>query len=164
MSNKKLTKADLKRMEQLSAKIAEDKKKIESEKQKVNKMKKEVEAEKKKLAGQWKEIKNAKKQAQNDKAFKAGVAAKDAKKASRSGGGGNAKKLQEQLLEMKTKYNHEGKRARQFKQQVDQLTAENKVLQKKLKNLQGVIRMIYIYILYNVAHCAISRNIQHGKK
>jgi len=137
MSKQKLTKADLKRMEQLSAKMAEDKKQVALEKQKNKKAKKEIEAEKKKLAGQWKELKNAKKQAQNDKNFKAGVAAKEAKKSSKGGGGGNVKKLQEQLLEMKTKFNHEGKRARQFKQQVDQLTAENKVLQKKLKNLQG---------------------------
>eukprot|EP01084_Bolivina_argentea_P111484 198881_1 len=136
MANKKLTKADLKRMEDLSKQIASDKKAIAIEKQKVNKMKKEVDTEKKKLASQWKELKNKQKQSQIDKQFKSDVASKNQKKSSK-GGGGNIKKLQQELLEMKTKFNSEGKRARQFKQQVDQLTAENKVLQRKLKNLQG---------------------------
>eukprot|EP01083_Nonionella_stella_P072177 194437_1 len=136
-SKKKLTKADLKRMEDLSAKHAKEKKANEIEKRKLEKVKKELESEKRKLATQWKELKNQTKQAQIDKDFKAGVASKNAKKGAKGGGGGAVKKLQKDLLEMKTKFNAEGKRARNFKQEVDQLTAENKVLQKKLKNLQG---------------------------
>merc|ERR1712154_503825 len=101
-------------------------------------MRKEIEAEKKKLTNERKEFKNLKKKAQDDKAFRAGVADKNAKKAAKANANtGNTKQLQAQLLEMKTKYNAEGKRARNFQQERDQLAAENKVLQKKLKNLQG---------------------------
>jgi len=132
-----MTKADLKRIEDLSAKITEDKKAIEKEKIKVLKMKKELDAEKKKLAAQWKELKNQKKQAALEKDFKKGVAEKESAKTNRKPGGDVVKKLQDEVLEWKTKFNAEGKRARNFKQEVDQLTAENKVLQKKLKNLQG---------------------------
>ena len=141
MSAKKLTKADLKRMEDLSKKIAADKKAVAIEKNKVNKMKKQVEADKKKLENERKEFKNIQKKQQEEKAFRAGVADKNAKKAAKvSAHPGNSKQLQAQLLEMKTKYNAEGKRARTFQQERDQLAAENKVLQKKLKNLQGTIR------------------------
>ena len=145
-------------MEDLSKKIAEDKKAIAIEKQKVNKMKKEIDNEKKKLAGQWKELKNEKKKHQDNVKFSESVKNKNAKRESKkTAGGGSNKKLQDQLLEMKQKFNHEGKRARQFKQRVDQLEAENKVLQKKLKNLQGIQYDKYIiseiiYIVYYILY------------
>jgi len=132
-----LTKADLKRIEDLHKKVAADKVAVAKEKVALKKQKKEIEAERKKLAGQWKELKNARKQAQLGHEFKVGVAQKEAQKAAKGGQSGNLKRLQEQLLEMKTKLNHESKRARQHKMEVDQLSAENKVLHKKLKNLQN---------------------------
>eukprot|EP01084_Bolivina_argentea_P120697 213990_1 len=78
-----------------------------------------------------------KKKHQDNVKFAQGVNKKNDKRSSKKDTGGSNKKLQADFLEMKQKFNHEGKRARNFKQRVDQLEAENKVLQKKLKNLQG---------------------------
>ena len=113
MSNKKLTRADLKRIEDLNKKVTAQKAENAKEKVKLNKMRKEIEAEKKKLAGQWKELKNSRKQAQLSSDFHLNVVQKEAAKSAKvSTNGPQVKKLQDELLQMKTKYNHEGKRAR----------------------------------------------------
>jgi len=137
MANKKLTKADLKRIEDLNKKVKAQKEENAKERVKLKKMKKDIERDQKKLQNQWTELKNARKQGQISQEFKANVAQKEALKNSKKKPGPQIKKLQEELLQMKTKYNNEGKRARQFQQERDQLEAEKNVLQRKLKNLQA---------------------------
>ena len=111
--SKKLTRADLKRIEDLNKNVNAQKVENAKEKQRLNKMKKEIEAEKKKLASQRKELKNQRKQIEQDRDFKVNVAEKEsAKNAKAKTSGPQVKKLQEELLQMKTKYNNEGKRAR----------------------------------------------------
>jgi len=51
--------------------------------------------------------------------------------------GASNKKFQEQLFEVKKKYDAESKKSREQKKKLDQLEVENKVLRNKLKNLSG---------------------------
>lgn len=113
MSTKKLTRADLKRIEDLNKKVNAQKVENAKEKVRLNKVRKEIEAAKKKVAGERKELKNSRKQAQLSSDFHLNVAQKEAVKSSKvSTNGPQVKRLQEELLQMKTKFNHEGKRAR----------------------------------------------------
>jgi len=136
--SKKLTRADLKRIEDLNKKVNAQKVENAKEKVRLKKVRKELEAAQKKLDSERRELKNQRKQQQNDKEFKVKVAETEAARNARGNANGpKVKQLQEELLQLKTKFNAEGKRARQFQQERDQLRAENNVLARKLKNLQA---------------------------
>eukprot|EP00483_Globobulimina_turgida_P001165 UN01167 len=132
----KLTKAELKRLEELKLKLDLQQKKLNNQKQKNGKEKKSIDADKKKISQEWKALDRAKKKFADAKE----AASKQNLSANMKAAGRKSqtnKKYQNQFFEMKKKHDTESKKARDYKKKLDQLEVENKVLRTKLKNLRG---------------------------
>mmetsp|Transcript_50997 Transcript_50997/g.45801 ORF Transcript_50997/g.45801 Transcript_50997/m.45801 type:complete len:530 (-) Transcript_50997:37-1626(-) len=133
----KLTKAELKRLEELKLKLDLQQKKLKTQKSKIEKEKKSLESEKKKITQKWKELDRAKKKFEDQKEVQAKQSLSSNMKSQGKKSNNSNKKLQDQFFEMKKKYDSESKKSRDYKKKLDQLQAENKVLRNKLKNLSG---------------------------
>jgi len=132
----KLSRAELKRLEDLKLKLDLQQKKLATQKKQIAKEKKGLDAEKKKISQGWKELDRAKKKFADEREVAAKQSLSSNMKSSRSASGSN-KKFQDQFFEMKKRHDQESKKAREYKKKLDQLEAENRVLRNKIKNLSG---------------------------
>jgi len=132
MATSKMSKAELRRLEDLKVQMGNQERKIAQDREKLRKEKASIDADRKKLESERKELKIQQGQLENDKKY---VEQKDVVNNKRVVAGTNANQPnkatnESELKELKKNYEHAAKDARDAGKRIDQLEAENKILKK----------------------------------